>query len=266
MRTDFSEFSFGYALVEEFANSFRPSITAAPIFPSLIEEGSDGGGYDVKFELPGVPLLIQFKRPDVMLTAKSMEIRDHKLPLASPFYRFHIRSSGKSKQHDLLLDHDNGTKLVYYASPCFYQIHDFDSYYFQQSVIDNTIFVRPQDIGPLSADPHHLAYDSTNTAWRFSDQPSRVHGTILGRGIEDDFRARLKEDRRPFGEGPLKEAVISIENSLSRRGISTVSSGPRLEGLTGRKRELARFSELSQIYLGAQAFVIQELGDLAPDR
>lgn len=96
MRTDFSEFSFGYALVEGFMRSLRPLFRAVPIFPSLIEEGQDGGGYDVKLGDPGAPMMIQFKRPDVMLTAKCNEISKHNLPLNTPFYRFHIRSSAIS--------------------------------------------------------------------------------------------------------------------------------------------------------------------------
>jgi len=169
MRTDFSEFSFGYALVEEFARTLRPTLRAAPIFPSLIEEGSDEGGYDVKFDLPAVPMMIQFKRPDVMKTARAKEISAHGLGLNTPFYRFHLGSSATSRQHDLLLGHDVGEALVYYASPCFHEIADFDAYYIAQSVINNSIFVRPRDIGWLSAEPHHVSYDAVGQGWCFSD-------------------------------------------------------------------------------------------------
>jgi len=264
MRTDFSEFSFGYALVEELANGFRPTLTAVPVFPSLIEEGHEGGGYDVKFELPGAPLLIQFKRPDVMLTAKAKEISIHGLGLGTPFYRFHIRSSAVSKQHDLLLGHDTGTNLVYYASPCFHEISTFNGHYVAQQIISNTIFIRPRDIGRLSAEPHHVAYDGTGHGWRFSDEPVRVLKLRIGREIEGDLRERLRGDDRPLGEGPIKEVVASIERTLRRLRISLTDSNPRLSRLSGSKRDLARLAELAHVYLGAQTFIVQHVSDGEP--
>ena len=257
MRTDFSEFSFGYALVEEFARSLRPGLQAAPVFPSLIEEGRDGGGYDVKFDHPGIPLLIQFKRPDVMKTTKSKEISDHNLPLLIPFYRFHIRSSATSRQHDMLLAHDNGNNLVYYASPCFHEIANFDRYYLKQTVINNTIFVRPCDIGPLSAEPHHISYDQIGIGWRFSDKPVQLESITRGRLLEDDIEAKLLNEKQALGEGILTDTIKLIEKNFAQEGLRAVRPNPRIGALDNPWRDLARLSELSQIYLNAQLFIVQ---------
>ena len=45
---DFSEFTFGFALTENFSRS--KSLRGVPVFPSLKEEGQKTGGYDVALD------------------------------------------------------------------------------------------------------------------------------------------------------------------------------------------------------------------------
>jgi hypothetical protein len=52
MTPEISEFSYGFALTNEIVG-WAP-VNAAPLFPSLIEEGRAGGGYDVALNLSGV--------------------------------------------------------------------------------------------------------------------------------------------------------------------------------------------------------------------
>lgn len=235
-----------------------PLLRAAPIFPSLIEEGRGGGGYDVRFDLPAIPVMIQFKRPDVMLTARAHEINDHGLALTTPFYRMHIRSSRTSQQHDLLLGHDTGANLVLYASPCFHGIDDFNSHYLNKRVIDNTIFLRPSDIGPLSAEPHHVSYDGTAAAWCFSDEPKSVKDPRKGRGIAEDVNSLLKNDPRPFKEGRLPEALLQAERTLRQAGIQ-VRQLPSWQDtrLPMASRQLRKLADLSMTYLNAQLMIFQ---------
>src|SRR5208282_3952523 len=101
MTPKISEFSYGFALTNEIVG-WAP-IGAAPLFPSLIEEGKAGGGYDVKLDMPAAPLYLQFKRADCMRRRTAREISEHTLTLSIPFYRFKITESGKSDQHELLL-------------------------------------------------------------------------------------------------------------------------------------------------------------------
>ena len=61
MESTFSEFSYGFALTQELASGRFGSLVAAPVCPSLIQEGQPGGGYDVKLPLIGAPLFLQFK-------------------------------------------------------------------------------------------------------------------------------------------------------------------------------------------------------------
>ncbi|HEB70266.1 MAG TPA: hypothetical protein ENI88_11700 [Desulfobulbus sp.] len=43
MNPDFSEFSYGYAVTEELVTAMKAAVVAAPVFPSLYEEGKKGG-------------------------------------------------------------------------------------------------------------------------------------------------------------------------------------------------------------------------------
>jgi hypothetical protein len=107
MTPDISEFSYGFALTQELIVIAGEPLRAAPIFPSLIEEGKAGGGYDVNLDIPGFPLFLQFKRADCMVRRTAAEARNpHNFPL--PFYRMKITERRRSAQHDMLLQLDDG--------------------------------------------------------------------------------------------------------------------------------------------------------------
>jgi hypothetical protein len=97
---EISEFSYGFALTNELVG-WAP-LRAAPIFPNLVEEGRIGGGYDVRLDMPGVPMFLQFKRSDCMTTRNAKEIQNG-ANLSTPFYRFRLMDGATSDQHRLLL-------------------------------------------------------------------------------------------------------------------------------------------------------------------
>lgn len=168
MKSQLSEFSYGFALTNELVSWI--SLTSAPIFPSLIEEGKAGGGYDVKLDSPGVPLFIQFKRSDCMTRKSSREYKDVKNiggQLDTPYYRFPITLSSLSAQHEMLLELDDGTNHVFYAAPKFHTINEINSAWRANNVAKRSIFISPNSIGHLDEDQHNIAYDKINT-WRCS--------------------------------------------------------------------------------------------------
>lgn len=78
MKPDISEYSYGYTLTEELIRSMAQQLSAAPVYPSLIEEGRPGGGYDVKLQYPFMPIFLQFKLSDYV---KRRIAREFKLGL-----------------------------------------------------------------------------------------------------------------------------------------------------------------------------------------
>ena len=135
MTPDISEFSYGFALTQELIKIADP-LRAAPIFPSLIEEGRAGGGYDVNLDIPGFPLFIQFKRSDCM---KRRSAREAAPPfnLNPPFYRMKITERSRSAQHEMLLDLDDGTNEVFYAAPLFHTVEELNAAYGSVTVSEN---------------------------------------------------------------------------------------------------------------------------------
>src|SRR5436190_10639379 len=113
MRPLLSEFSFGYALTEELVAGALGGLVAAPIFPSLLQEGHAGGGYDLQLPLAGAPLYLQFKLSDCMVYRSAAEWND----FGHSYYRMHLRPQRHSEQHRMLCDLEATGNEVYYVAP-----------------------------------------------------------------------------------------------------------------------------------------------------
>jgi len=96
MKPEFSEFTYGYVLIEELSQRYH--FKSAPIFPSLREEGTVGG-YDSQIKIGGIPFFIQFKRSDYLSRKNAKYYRR----FGSTYFRFNLHALKYSKQHDLLL-------------------------------------------------------------------------------------------------------------------------------------------------------------------
>ena len=81
MKPNLSEFSYGYALTDELIHRHGLPLIAAPVFPSLYQEGQPGGGYDLLLERPGFPLFLQFKLADRMVKGTANEVKSGFLSL-----------------------------------------------------------------------------------------------------------------------------------------------------------------------------------------
>lgn len=171
MKPGISEFSYGYAVTEALVRG-SPGLTAAPVFPSLIAEGKPGGGWDVKIPLPGYLLFLQFKLCDVMVTRRAKEVGDG---LTLPILRMHIRPGRYSKQHAMLLQLEAQGEAVFYVAPRFAAEEDFNRHYLADAILTNSVFIRPNDVGPLDGEDHHVSFEEAGTdALLYSRQPRRL--------------------------------------------------------------------------------------------
>jgi hypothetical protein len=194
-KCQFSQFSYGYCLTEDLIVGQGTPLTAAPVFPSLIEEGQQGVGYDVRFDRPGTPLFLQFKLVHQMVRGNANEARrGHFQP---PFYRMHLRPRLISDQLQSLLSLEQAGNDVFYVAPGFHTTMTLNTNYAQRRVWDQSFRVKPTLIGPLQDDqPHHVTFQQPTGTWRFySDDPS-------------------KEGRAP----DTNEITRSLERRISDRG------------------------------------------------
>src|ERR1017187_609919 len=187
----FTEFSFGYALTDSIMRSGLPATPTAPVFLSLIAEGSSGGGYDVKIPLYPVPIFLQFKIPQFVRR------RSFKMPRGfnKPYLRMHLRTK-RPNQHRLLLDLEASGKLVAYATPDFWRTGDLDKYFTAQEVHLKTRYFAPSEIGPLDDNPHQVAYCMGNpTAWLFSE-PHKLDGECDAESFGGRISAAVRKARQ----------------------------------------------------------------------
>jgi hypothetical protein len=193
---EISEFSYGFALTNELVG--WEELFAAPIFPSLLEEGKAGGGYDVKLDRPGAPLYLQFKRSEYMTRRLAREYRrvsDQGGSLSVPFYRFPITEAAKSDQHELLLALDTAQNHVFYAAPRFHRLSEINDAWCASAVASRSVFVSPSQMGSLDDERHTVAFDGSNS-WVCSEpRPIR---TLNSRELLETLRGTLREDARPL--------------------------------------------------------------------
>lgn len=210
---EFSEFTYGFALVENLTRDARLKI--APVFPSLLQEGTAQGGYDVSLdEGAGLPLLLQFKVPKVL----NRRSRLAPAGFPKPYYRVELRCRPNEdgfSQHSVLLNHESQGRDVFYAAPCFHRTTDLDARFAAGSVVEGSAFFSPSDIGPLEDYPHHVAYcDTSSEAWLRSEPvrlPNEVSAATFTRRLID--RLEKTEEKRFSFRRLLEDMVNAAEMS-----------------------------------------------------
>lgn len=230
MRPDFSEFSYGYAVTESLIRQSRWSISAAPLFPSLIQEGSEGGGYDVKIPFNGTPVFLQFKVSHCMVRRSAFEVTSGYLQ--PPFFRVHLRPTRHSQQHPMLLELEASGYAVYYVMPCFHTPQELNAAYLSDNILDRSLFINPSLIGALPDDrDHYLSFRNGYKVYFYSE-PREIRESI----VNDEVWLDLTERRGKFK--PLRQNT----NDLSRMAtemidaIEKYSSDPSEFGRTERRR------------------------------
>lgn len=252
MHPDISEFSYGYALTESLVAATGRRIRAAPVFPSLIDEGRAGGGYDVHITFPGYPLFLQFKLSHLMVRRSAEEVKAG--ALTTPFYRFHLRPTRHSQQHPLLLDLEATGAAVFYAAPAFHKPSELNAVYVDRSVVERSVFLRPSQIGPLPDDKdHHIAFKPYGPAYFFSKEPRLIRESAAG---SDELLNELLQRRMETkGEEPTFENLEALADKLqriveNRQPELRILSGSARDGLRQRS-PLSRIAYLSHAYLGS---------------
>lgn len=258
MKPNISEFSYGYAITEELIHWHGTNITAAPVLPSLYQEGQPGGGWDVMLDRGGIPLFLQFKLSDCMSRRSAYECQEGWF--FPPFYRMDIRPARFSSQHEMLLDLENGGNEVYYSAPAFHEPWELNQAYLSHNVKNLSIWLRPSWIGSLPDEwDHHVAFQ----------QPGNKRFCSESRPIEDQadiksFSERITASIKKRGSFSLNNQSLTdiaeqiTEISRKRHDIPLeVYETTRQE--TKAWRALDRIAFYSNMFLGAQLFIVNEI-------
>jgi len=255
MKPLISEFSYGYALTVEMADGRVGSLIGAPLFPSLLQEGRTGGGYDVQLPRVGIPLFLQFKLGYYMKTAKASE-RNF---FSRPYYRMYLRPPSRSRQHELLQALEAQGNEVYYVAPEFHTIEELNTAYRNNEVCERSAFFRPSEIRLPDDKEHYVAFSvDSSTAWCCSPSPPAEVSKVSARQLMHSLSVMARkgtEVNDQFFES-LGERLIRL---LQHRhmNVDRIMSGVVKDELTERKlsgKTLVNY--LARSYFETEIFIV----------
>ena len=262
MRPLLSEFSFGYALTEELASGAFGPLIAEPIFPSLIQEGQPGGGYDLQLPLVGAPLFLQFKLSDCMVSRSAAEWDIFN----RSYYRMHLRPGRHSDQHALLRTLEASGEEVYYVAPYFHTTEELNTHYSNQAVAENSIWFRPSTIGALpDDDDHYIVFHRDNPTAYFCSKDHRPLDAKLDKASVAERQKKVFNARKKVLD---KQFFTHIADEILHMSADSKEAAPQL--LTERfsnnrrrtKKQEAQFAAfLSRSLLNAELFIIADPND-----
>jgi hypothetical protein len=258
MKPDISEFSYGYALTEGLIRWVGTPLTAAPVFPSLIEEGRPGGGYDVRLDHPGIPLFLQFKLSDYMRSRNAVEFRYYLFSL--PFYRMYLRPRRQSDQHALLLDLENAGNDVFYVAPAFHRVSELNRAYISQNVLSDSIFVAPSAIGALpDDDKHHVSFRLNDRVFLLST-PVEIKA-ITSEDLAKHIFTQLQE-KHQSGVASMDSLVSLGQEMLALLKERLWDQRDLMAGLEAFSdlSPIQRVAYLARMYYGCEMFMVREKG------
>lgn len=206
MIADFSEFTYGFALTHNLINISHRIVPVAPVFPSLIEEGRVGGGYDMGMEYAGYPLFLQFKLSEYMKKNNSKEWNVYN----APYYRFAIHPVPTSNQHELLLELERSRRNVYYVAPAFHETGLLNHAFLTSSVASKSVFVRPSVIGSLPDDnKHNVVYQPHSNSGYFCSKPRKIQ-VVCGDDVKQVLLNELPKENHLTSQDEIIELGIEL--------------------------------------------------------
>lgn len=220
-----SEFSYGYGVTREVEDELRrQGLSATPFLPSLIHEAELG--FDVGFDRPGVPLLLQFK----LGQALRRFVPGPRPSLHQPFWRYSIDTAEPDGQYELLLKAEVDGADVFYVAPKFHDWEDYLSAFEASAVIDHSLIVRPSAISHVLTSHnildgrHKIVYDNVST-YLCSDP--QLLETVKSSDVCKKIEMRVRSTRLPIG--------VNLENVYS--GFSERSAIRRTQERRGSEDE-----------------------------
>ena len=216
MKSEFSEFSYGFALTHGLLKD-TPSIDVAPHFPSLVEEGKVG--FDVEVGFPGIPIYLQFKLSDY-LTRRPAKYWDY---YHEPYFRFDITPLTVSQQHNLLKDLADSGEEVFYVSPLFWKTTQFNEAFRDSHIAARSMWLPLGQLPYLTDyEPHHVTFTGpADPSWhtdRWNLEGTRVEGEFSWQGRYENIVGRFERgELRQVSEDYLYELRNLLSEIVTRR-------------------------------------------------
>jgi len=272
MKLGYSEFSFGYAFTENLVRSSPIGPTGAPVFPNLVQEAQLG--YDVRINMPGLPLFFQYKLPTSMKRNTATEISKHQISgLAAPFFRMPLMRRDLSQQHEKLIELENkfpGT--VFYATPSLQDLSQFNLAYNTARVHERSVFFSPTEIGSLpDAKDHSVAYEDGASVGYFCSEPREIgamnyHALAGGarelfdrpqyRSLEHSSR-ELRDTVRALVSPRMRMSESDVARRISARRTIRPDRPPLSQQTERAVEDILIAREMARVDLGVDLMIAQ---------
>ena len=258
MDSEFSEFSYGYALTDELIHYHKTKLKVAPVFPSLYDEGA-GKGYDLKLDRQnGIPLFLQFKVSHYMYgrNAKEFSIGT----FASPFYRMYITPRNIStQQKDLLALEMAGNSEVRYVAPAFHELNSLDNFYLNHRVMENSLWVSPSFVEPtVDNQRHHVSFQLGIKPVRFSDSPMDIDKPFGFDGFQKDLINTFeKKSKSSLTLENLSKTLSLLESKMAQKYPQYKFEHPIKEDISPQGKLITKIAFYSTFLMDTQMFIVQ---------
>ncbi len=173
---EFSEFSYGYAVVrqaEDLLTTMGAPLVGAPTLPSLLKENTVG--YDAELVMVDFALFLQFKRsffvsrrhPQGVCGIVNGGPHCTWAHWQTEHYRFDVDTNSdqfvimRGYETDISLGYRSGLSL--YVAPAFHHQSELDDAYSRGAVLDRSVGVVPSTFDVVPAGEHHFSFDASMT-------------------------------------------------------------------------------------------------------
>jgi hypothetical protein len=251
-----SEFSYGYGVtreVEELLVSI--GLNATPFLPSLIHEAELG--FDVAFNRPGTPLVLQFKLGQELERFRRAKGQTTVPRLNRPFWRFKVDIN--ESQFLRLNELQTAGAEVYYVAPRFSRWMRFDHYFKTKRILTHSLMVTPNEIlrgasaSGATGSLHRVAYDRKRKY--VCSEPVPIE-EVQREKIAGAIKSRINDSPQTLGS-----KLARLANAVRKDGFDSVSETRRAEIFERAKSETDAFAALVAIEawsLGAQVMFVTE--------
>ena len=255
MKPNISETSYGYALTDELIHRQNMPINSAPIFPTLYQEGQNGGGYELLLDRPGLPLFLQFKLSDYLsrLNASEMNLFNN-----NPYYRMYITKRNHSNQHQMLheLELNNDLNEVFYTAPLFHKPEELNDAYLNGNVSNRSLWINPSQIGLLPDDEqHYIVFDSPRN-WYMCSEPKKMDFNVTFEKMNDEVVNNLQRNGDKFTREYVNDLSSYIEEISQTKIDISQNVKNHAKQILENSHPIQKISFYSRVFLNSEFYIV----------